>query len=63
MSDTDYELHSLASCVHGALSALHLLGLIYCIRQDYKLGAALHIAGLGFSILATKHHLRGEAEI
>ena len=50
------ETHALASFVHGALAAGHLLGCVYNLRKRNWYNLAVHAYAMGFSINATVHH-------
>lgn len=52
------ELHTLAAFVHGALVFGHALGLVYGVRRQHKLDAAIHAFALGFSLRAAWHHVK-----
>src|SRR4051812_41183497 len=52
------EVHVLAAFVHGALTALHLLGLVYNLRRRHPVQTALHVGGVVFSAHAVRHHLK-----
>lgn len=52
------EVHLLGVFVHGALSALHALGLVYNLRRKNTLDVAMHGAALIYSLHATTHHCR-----
>lgn len=55
----DSELESLALFVHGALAALHALGLVYNLRRGNRLDAIAHAIGLAYDAGAALEHLRG----
>lgn len=50
------EVHQLAAFVHGALAALHLLGVVYNLRRHNPAQTLAHVAGVAFSVHATQHH-------
>lgn len=52
------ELHLLACFCHGALSALHLLGLIYNLKRKNKIDVIVHAWALGYSMKSTRWHHR-----
>lgn len=52
------EVHLLASFVHGCLSGLHLLGVVYNIRRKNKFDIAAHVLGVAYSVHATAHHIK-----
>lgn len=51
------ELHVLAAAVHGALSALHALGLVYNWRRGNRGDALVHALALAYDVRATAHHM------
>jgi len=52
------ELHLLAIYVHGALSALHALGVAYNLRHKNRWDAVIHASALAYSVKAVFHHKR-----
>lgn len=52
------ELHVLAAGVHGALSALHALGLVYNWRRGNRGDALVHALALAYDAHATAHHVQ-----
>lgn len=50
------DLHVLAAFVHGALAALHALGLVYNLRRGNHGELYAHAAGVMFSAHCTVHH-------
>lgn len=52
------EVHALAAVVHGALIALHTLGLIYNVRRKNRVDIAIHTFALGYSVRACTHHVK-----
>ena len=54
----DVFMHQLSSFVHGALTSLHTLGIVYGIRRKNYGDVAAHTFGVAFSVRATAHHLR-----
>jgi len=55
------EIHILGIFVHGALSAFHLLGVVYNVRRRNYWDIAIHAAGIAYSARSTLHHAK-EAE-
>jgi hypothetical protein len=54
------ELHALACFVHGALTALHVLGAIYnCRRRNWK-DVAIHVGAALYDARSVRHHYRTE---
>lgn len=58
MSNPHKEIHVLAAAVHGALVALHSLGVAYNLRKRNHWQTVAHVAGIAFSLDATRHHLQ-----
>lgn len=56
------ELESLAVFVHGALAALHTLGVVYNIRQRNKVDVVVHAAAAIYDFAAARKHWRARAE-
>ena len=52
------ELHVLAAFVHGALVALHTLGVLYNLKRHNRWQTCAHVAGVAFSLDSTLHHVR-----
>ena len=53
------ETHLLAAFVHGALAALHTLGVVYNLRKrDNRCQTGAHVIGVAFSIYSVGHHIR-----
>lgn len=52
------QLEELASVVHGALSALHLLGIIYNLRRKRWPDLILHSIAFGYDIHSMNKHLK-----
>lgn len=52
------ETHGLAVFVHGALCALHALGIVYGVRRKNWFDTAVHLGACGFSLRAARHHAR-----
>ena len=57
-----HDLHGLACAVHGALVALHLLGLAYGVKRKNYGDAAVHAGAACFSIHAALHHVEAVKE-
>jgi hypothetical protein len=54
------ELHALACFVHGALTALHVLGAIYnCRRRNWR-DVVVHVAAAAYDARSVRHHYRKE---
>ena len=61
----DKELHALAAFVHGALTVLHILGLIYNIpRRNLRnrIGIVVHAGALAYSAWSAVHHVKETKE-
>ena len=58
MSDNRREVHALAVFVHGALVALHTLGVIYNLKRGHQWQTLAHVAGVAFSAHSTAHHVK-----
>lgn len=56
MSDGRKEVHVLATGVHGALAALHVLGAVYNGRRGNRWQFFAHVAGVIFSVYSVGHH-------
>ena len=54
------ELHALACFVHGALTALHVLGAIYNCRRRNWWDVAAHVAAAAYDARSVRHHYRTE---
>ena len=54
------ELHALACFVHGALTALHLLGAVYNCRRRNWWDVITHLAAAGYDVRSARHHHRVE---
>jgi hypothetical protein len=52
------EMETIAVFVHGALAALHILGMIYNARKGNKLDTVCHGLAAGYDIYATQKHMR-----
>ena len=52
------EVHELSIFVHGVLSGLHLLGVVYGIKRKNWFDTAAHTLGVIFSVQATVHHTK-----
>ena len=52
------EVHVLGAYVHGALTALHVLGLGYNVRRRNWTDVALHLAWVVYDARAMRHHWR-----
>jgi hypothetical protein len=52
------EVHTLGAFVHGALAALHALGIVYGLRRKNYGDAVIHAGAFIFSARATAHHAR-----
>ena len=49
-------MHILAAYVHGALSALHTLGIVYNYRKGNKTDVLIHALALAYDAKSTYHH-------
>ena len=58
MTTSNKEINSLAGFVHGALVALHTLGILYNLKRKHWYNVAVHGYALAFSLNATAHHAR-----
>jgi hypothetical protein len=54
------ELHALACYVHGALTALHVLGAIYNYRRRNWWDVTAHVAAAAYDARSVRHHHRVE---
>jgi hypothetical protein len=54
------ELHALACFVHGALTALHILGAVYNCRRRNCWDVTAHLAAAGYDARSVRHHYRVE---
>jgi len=54
------EIHVLGMCVHGAMMALHTLGVIYNLRRRNRPETLLHVCAIGCSVYAVYKHLSTE---
>jgi hypothetical protein len=54
------ELHALACFVHGALTALHILGAVYNCRRRNWWDVTAHLAAAGYDARSVRHHYRVE---
>jgi hypothetical protein len=61
--DSRRETHLLASFVHGALAALHALGVVYNIRKGNRWQTYAHVAGIAFSVHSTFHHVQESCDL
>ena len=52
------ELHVFAGAVHGALSVLHFLGLMYNLRRKKWPGIVVHTVAAVYSANAIKNHAK-----
>ncbi len=50
------ELEVFAAFVHGALAALHTLGVVYNLRKGNYVQAGIHGAAMGYDLWATEKH-------
>ena len=50
------EVHELAGFVHGTLSSLHLLGLVYNARRKNWWDVLAHSLAMVYSIRSAVHH-------
>ena len=55
---TRNEVHELSTFVHGALVALHILGIVYNLRRKNWFDVAAHGAAGLYSLRATHHHAK-----
>jgi len=59
MAKPQKELHILGAFVHGCLTSLHALGLVYNLRKEkHWWQAACHAGALAFSANAVYHHIK-----
>jgi hypothetical protein len=54
------ELHALACFVHGALTALHVLGAVYNCRRRNWWDVMAHMAAAAYDARSARHHHRVE---
>ena len=50
------DVHVFAAFVHGALSALHCLGIVYNLRRRNYWDVAVHTGAMAYSLHSTRHH-------
>ena len=50
------ELHALACFVHGALTALHIMGAVYHCRRRNWWDVTVHFAAAGYDARSVRHH-------
>lgn len=58
MKHTDRQVETLATFVHGSLSTLHALGLVYNLNRRQWKHAAIHALVMVYDFTATLHHSR-----
>ncbi|PYS01142.1 MAG: hypothetical protein DMG12_15950 [Acidobacteria bacterium] len=56
-SRAEHDLQCLATFVHGALAALHALGVGYNFRRRNWFDVAAHSAAMAYDVWATAKHL------
>jgi hypothetical protein len=54
------EVHALGCFVHGALTALHMLGAVYNYRRRNSWDVVAHIAAALYDARSARHHYRTE---
>jgi hypothetical protein len=54
----NHELEVLAIFVHGALSALHVLGAVYNVRKRNWFDVVAHSAAAGYDVWAVGKHAK-----
>ena len=54
------EVHALGCFVHGALTALHVLGAVYNYRRRNRWDLVAHIAAALYDARSVRHHYRME---
>ena len=59
----DYELHVLGAFVHGALSSLHLLGIIYNYRKGNQKDTVIHTSALAYDAYSVYKHYRAMSRL
>lgn len=52
------EVETLATFVHGVLSAFHFLGAVFNIRRGNKLDAAIHTVAFCYDLKCAHKHYR-----
>lgn len=50
------EVHRYAAFIHGMLTALHIVGIVYNVRRRNRLDTVVHGAAMAYSLHATFHH-------
>lgn len=50
------DVHVLAAFVHGALAALHTLGVVYNARRRNWWDVAAHSLGVAYDVKSARHH-------
>lgn len=56
-------MHVLAAGVHGALCALHTLGLVYNLRRRNHGDALVHALALAYDVRSTAHHVQAARSV
>jgi hypothetical protein len=54
------EVHALGCFVHGALTALHVLGAVYNYRRRNRWDLVAHVAAALYDARSVRHHYRME---
>lgn len=54
----EHQMQSLGIFVHGVLTGLHALGLMYNLKRRNWFDAAAHTAAAAYSLSATAKHIR-----
>jgi hypothetical protein len=57
-SEVNKEIHVLGAYVHGALTALHTLGLVYNLRRRNWWDVVAHAVGVVYDARSVAHHAR-----
>ena len=57
-SRADVQLAELAVFVHGALAALHLLGIAYNAKRHNRFETVAHTAAAAFDVYAVHKHIK-----
>ena len=58
MDKHEKELQSLAIYVHGVLTGLHALGIIYNLRKRNWIDVAAHSGAAAYDLWATSKHIK-----
>ena len=57
------EVHLLGVFVHGMLTSLHALGVVYNLRRGNRFDVTAHALAGAYSLKATFHHVTAAREV